>query len=331
MDVNQVYTALDDVIGLEISTVSENAAVEMHGSGKMYLRDQGQDYLLRGRSRNAMLKHLGVSNGLLKKLTNTTSTSLLTELCQRQGEFSLLRNASDLVGFAPKGRYKNVPVEKVIETISTTLGAAMTNYHRALVLPNYDVRVEVLGPNESAVKSNLKKDDLVKAGACVQFNPVGLTNPSVQTYGLRLICLNGQTATEVLQTYELGLDSTGSLDTLLEWMSNNVRKAYESLPAAVEKWNTLAADTITEKERPLLLAAVSKDAKLKGAVAEAFWAQATQEPPNTAYDVYNLITWASSNVMEDPQQIVLAQDVAAKFANDMVHKKYCPTCQRVAQ
>ena len=92
-----------------------------------------------------MLKHIGFPKGMVNKLKSGTASTVATELCRRVGETTALMQGEDnLVAFAQKGRYKEVPTLAVVESLEAALGTDV-DYHRAYVMPNYDVRIEVVG------------------------------------------------------------------------------------------------------------------------------------------------------------------------------------------
>ena len=331
MQVGEVVAVLDSVVGLGIQQL-EDVEIETLPDGVLSLVTGGDEFMLRGKPRASFLKTLGVTPKIMNRLTRDTSTTMLNELYDHSGHVSIIHDGSEAKSFVPNGRYTSIPVEFVLTCINEAIGPSVVNYEKAHVYPNYDVRLEVSGGNESRVITDAKKDvgDMVKGGAIVHFNPLGITDPYVQTYGQRLVCTNGMTSTEVMRSYELGNSDGENYSTLIAWMRDSVREAYTSIGEAVNKWTRLADDKLAPQDRPLLIGAIAKDAKLKGNAAEAFMARAMEEPPESSYDVLNLLTWLSSHVQEDPDAIQRAQNVAANFADARLHGKYCPTCRRAA-
>ena len=324
MNLVELLTELSTVTELSMQKLDEMAEVELTGTGELFLKDGGLPWPVTWEARKQLLKLIGVSNGLLVKLDKNTASQVLTELYRRQGGLTGLVSKEELVGFAEQGRYRPVVVEKMLDAVNQSLGEV--EYHRALVLPNYDVRLEILGQDEHAVLEG----DQVRAGIALQFNPVGLTHPAIQTFALRQVCVNGMTATTVLEQYTLDT-GYGEDPQVYGWARDTAKLAYDGLPEVVSQWQTLAGDSITQEDRALLLTALATRAKLRGKDAAALWARATEEPPQTAYDVLNLMTWVTSHVMSDPSRIIRAQQVSANFVAEELHQKQCPTCQRVAQ
>ena len=191
---------------------------------------------------------------------------------------------------------------------------------RAMVMPHYGARLELVG----GLEHHVKKGDLIRSGVLIDFNPAGLTDPVVQAYGQRLVCTNGMTAMTVLESHTL----TGNQDETEAWLREAVKTAYTGLESAVLRWREMAGFTIRPQDRSLLLGGLAKDSKLSGTAQAALYAQGTEEPPETAYDVLNLMTWLTSHVLENPQRIARAQAATARFAQDEIYHKHCPTCRR---
>jgi len=74
-----------------------------------------------------------------------------------------------------------------------------------------------------------------------------------------------------------------------------------------------------------------KEARISGDVAQAIEEHALEEPPETAYDLYNLITWGASHVLSDPLSILRARRAADSFSHEKTHRRLCPVCRARSQ
>ena len=314
-----IMEALGDVQDLEVEKISKEATVELDPTNKvMVVHDGARMWSVGEESYRSVMQYFGVSGSLVKRLSSGTASSVATEIMQSKGRASAIVRGLEMVGLAPKGRYKPLPVSTVLETIDEAVGGL--EWSRAMVLPRYRVRLEMLGEAEAEVA----KGDLVRAGVMVDFSPIGLSDPLVQTFGLRLVCTNGATSNVVLETHTLTSDE----DDNREWLAGAVASAYKGLDSAVDKWKELAHYQVAEEERPLLLGALAKAAKLKASEQTSLFARAVETPPDTAWDVFNLMTWLSTHVMQDPRRVALAQMATAAFAHEDTYHKHCPTCNR---
>ena len=317
-DVEQV---LAPVMGLSVAKLEMPARVVVADNGDMILQSGDVISELSDNARAGLLQRSKVAGGVVNRLSATTASTVMTELLGSIGATSVLYNRGEVQGFANQGRYRMVDTTMVLNSIEDALGSDM-EVHRVGIRPNNDVRLEILGDMEyEAVKG-----DMIRAGTMVQYNPVGLSHPRVQSYGLRLVCTNGATATDVLRSYAL----TGDNDDLGQWFQKSVRVSYDGLGDTVGRWRELQEDDISATDRPLILGSLAQRARLRGPVRDAFWARATEAPPENAYDMLNLLTWMSSHVITDPQQVARMQDVGAEFVDEQLHNKHCPTCHRPA-
>lgn len=322
MNSTELYTVLGPVLDLKVEKVSEEATLQVDHDGDIFLQDGMEEWKLEGVARKSMLHRIKAPNAMVKKLSAPTSSRVMTELYQRMGATSALFKGNVPVSFEPKGRYRSVPIDLVVAELEQAL--VEPDYHRAMILPNHDVRLEVMGQSEAAVVPG----DLVRGGVMVQFSPVGLTNPKVQSFALRLACTNGATSTSVIEDYSLGSNPDAKGPQIAKWIGTTAQSAYQSLPLTTAKWKPLTEVQVSAEDRPLLLGSLMRDSRLRPSETSALWAEATENPPETVYDVFNLMTWLSSHVLEDPERISRVQRVASNFVDEGAHSKFCPTCRR---
>lgn len=319
MDLTTLQNELQDLRDLRVETLSEDATLSVVPAEQfMIVRDGTDQYMLNGAVYANTLKYIGMAKSMATRLKSSTASAVATELMQSKGRATALLRDTELMAIVPKGRYKSLPVDVVLDTIEETLGDVECN--RVTLGSRYGARLELLGEREHEVI----KGDLVQSGVMIDFNPVGLTDPIVQSYGLRLVCTNGMTANTVLETYVMTPDVTETQT----WLRDAITNAYEGLDDAVIKWRDMAGFPVTPEDRALLLGGFIRDARLKATEQATLLSRATEEPPETAYDVFNLMTWFNSHVLTDPRRLARAQATAARFAQDNIYHRNCPTCHR---
>ena len=323
MDLQTLSAELTEVKDIQIRRLSKETLIQMIPDEKIInVFEDGQTWQAALAHYDQTMRHLGFSNAMAKRLAATTASQVASELLRQKGEVTALTRYDELLGMAPKGRYKELPVDLVLEVIQQNLGDAGTvDCNRAMILPKYGVRLEMIGDTEHEVV----KGDLIRAGVMVEFNPVGLTNPVVQSFGVRLVCTNGMTSNQVLESYSM----TADVENTREWLRQSVTKAYTGLADAVQRWRMMAGTAVTPTDRTLILGGIARDAKLNAKEQTALFTKAAEEPPETAYDVLNLATWVTSHVMTQPQRVIRAQNAVARFVQEDTAHKYCPTCKRV--
>lgn len=73
-------------------------------------------------------------------------------------------------------------------------------------------------------------------------------------------------------------------------------------------------------------AGIQREAKISGEDANAVRAMAVDNPPNTSYDLMNLLTHATSHLIEDPKRVAIAQKAVASYTSENEHARVCPVC-----
>ena len=262
----------------------------------------------------AMLKQAHISQDLAKRVAPETVAKLATESLK---ECSLLLKGGEVVDVADPHEYKLIPAPRVLDAVDRAIPDV--DFSRILTLPHHTVRLELLGIEEQAVQRN----DIVRAGAMVQFSPLGITQPLIQSFAVRLVCTNGVTSTEVMQQFDFGGEGN-----MWRWMTANIGKAYRAFPSMVQNWQRLAAEVVPEGHRASMVEGLLRQARIRGQDAEAVQALALDNPPETAWDVMNLVTYATSHILREPAHIVAAGDAAANYAGQERHADQCPICHR---
>jgi len=267
-----------------------------------------------------MARYAGIPEGMAKTLHPDTFGRVATELLERKQRYILVIKDGRVVDFARPGEYHPLNPERVLRSVEGAIPGI--DYHRVLIMPENSVSLEVIGDRRQPVSPG----DLVQAGANIAFSPIGTIEPLVQSYVLRLICTNGVMDNTVLREFHFG---GGEGDDIWQWFRRSVRDAYQAVDHIVSHYQRMMEDQISPEDRAAVLTAMLKEARITGQAAETVRAWAIESPPETAYDVMNLITRATSHILEQPQQIRRAQLAAASFSQEATHHRICPTCRRV--
>lgn len=266
-----------------------------------------------------MLQFFNVPVGFRKTLKMSTLAQVNNELLSKKEAFMVITEDGLVTGFAKSGTYKPINFERALKTIDQA--ADGVDYNRAFPIDNKTVQLEVITAQEVPVH----RGDLIKAGAMVQMSPLGITTPMVQSFAVVLACTNGATTNNVLDDFSYGSDGDGNL---FSWLRKSVRKSFRAVQKIGEAWRKMGEENILPEERAMVLEAMIKEAKLPPEIAEAVRARAIANPPETAYDVMNHITYASSHLLEVPRDIIRAQRAVAQFNDESQHSRLCPVCHR---
>lgn len=88
----------------------------------------------------------------------------------------------------------------------------------------------------------------------------------------------------------------------------------------------MTEEQIPADQRAMMLEAMLKEAKITGEDANAVRALAIDNPPQTSYDMMNLLSNASSHLLEDPNRVRRAQNTVASYTSETEHARVCPIC-----
>lgn len=324
MNRTQVLEKIQPILDLDVRNIEHTPRTRvMVAPGAVVLRPgDGRRHLeLSEGGVKSMAKFAGFPEGLAKNLSPDTFGRVATELLEHSQPYGVCLKEGMVVSFGKLMSRRQLDPERVLKTVEQSI--KFEDYNSALLLPDYAVSLDIVGGRRLPVA----KGDLVQAGATVAFSPIGTMQPLVQSYILRLACTNGATTQEVMRELQYG-GGGGDGDDVWQWFRQSVREAYQSVEHTVAHWRNLKREHVRAMDRPGLLEALLRRSGMTGTVAEAVRARALEEPPRNAYDMMNLITWASTHVLEEPRAILRARQVADGYAREMVHRKLCPVCHR---
>lgn len=268
----------------------------------------------------AMVNYVGLPLGIAKSLSPRTFGEVLGELLDRTGSYSMVVKEDRLTDMIPYGQKAVVDPERLLNVIEKAI--PVRDYNQVDLLPNRIASLEIVGEKHAPVA----RGEMVRAGVKINFSPMGTVSPIVQSYALVLSCTNGATANNVLAEFTAG-GGGGDGDNIWQFFRQSIRSAYGSFEKVVEGYRKLRTENIRPEDRAQMLEALLKQARIGGKVAEAVRSMAIERPPRNSWELQNLITYASSHLLEAaPRQ--RAQQVAADFADEERHSRTCPYCHR---
>jgi len=275
----------------------------------------------------AMANFIGMPAGMAKQLSPDTFGKVATELLSRKERYNLLmqedENGPAIGDFSVFRGTGGIKAERVVDTIERSIPNA--EFHRVNLFNDHSASIEVVGEQRQPVA----RGDLIRGGTMVTFSPVNTIAPSVRSFAVRCLCTNGMTSNDTIREYAFnggGGGGGGQGDDIWQWFRQSMRASYQALNAIVTRYQQLKDERIPQNERAAMLEALLREAKISGEDADAVRAQAIENPPRNAYDVLNLITWASSHVIREPERIRRAQLAAADFTSKDTHARSCPLC-----
>lgn len=274
----------------------------------------------------SLTKFVGLPLNIARAISPSTFGNCLSELLNGHGPYSVVMKDGRVTSVIPHGSKHTVHPERLMDIAEKAM--PLRDYHRAMVIDNTIASLEVLGERTSPVR----RGDMVRAGVKINFSPMGTVSPLVQSFGVILSCTNGATSNVVLSEYHGnggGSEGGSSGDSnVWDFFRKSIRSAYNSFDQVVGEWRHLSNENIPPEQRAAMLEALIRRAQLLPEVADSVRAMAINRPPQNAWEMHNLITYASSHLLREPKRIVRAQQVAADFADETQHGTTCPMCRQ---
>lgn len=332
MKKEEVLTRLEPIIGLKVRQAEGSGTRIVATAERIGIRPaQGAHFIeMDNNGAQGLARFVGVSWDIVKNLKPETFGNVATELLvKKSSHFGMVMKDGIVIDFL-KGGSHNVDTEKALTVMEKVIPDI--DYHRAVV-EGHNVSVEVVGDKRQPVV----RGDLIQAGALIRFSPLGSIAPSIQSYALRLACTNGATSNTILREYKYTGDSGrdggstgpgggGDGDSFWQWFRKSTHDAYGALNEIVTQYQKMIKERISPADRAALLEGMLKQAHISGANAEAVRAMALQNPPTNSYDMLNLLTYATSHILDNPNNIRQAQTVIADYSSEEEHTRICPLC-----
>ena len=288
---------------------------------------RGRTIVADDEGKKALFKGAGLDLTLGAKADHELLARVMSEVYQSDGGMAVTLNEEDQVtGLLPRGTAAvAIRPNRALRAIERGLSGDEHEYDR-VVRDGLTARIDVVGGQLHAVYpagTSPHRGDLLAAGATVEISPVGATIPHVYAYTRRLVCTNGMVATDVLVSYKFG---GGGDDNVYEWLRSGVRNAERAVGPIVDTYRRLAADNVPPGETAAILEGLINVARLPAPAAAAVRAQAIENPPQNQWDMVNLISWASTHVLDNPRDIRRAERATRSFVHEESHARMCPTC-----
>ncbi|MDD2730808.1 MAG: hypothetical protein PHW33_01645 [Candidatus Portnoybacteria bacterium] len=326
MKANEVLDHLKDVRSVTAKVVEREPATKIVVTPDMVTMRPGKGKRLLEVGKEGvkdLFQFLHMPPDMVGKIMPGTCGQVANDLLGHKERFELLMKDGKIIGFrAPHAGHSMSP-ERVLESIEKVV--EKPDYHKVAV-DGQNVNLEIVGID----KATVTRGDVVRAGALVKFSPLGISNPIVQSFVMRLVCTNGMTSSTVLREYSFGGGRGGDdkKDGLWSWFRKGLKEAYGSYSKVVERYQQMIKDEIPEAERAMMLEAMIKEAGLKDEAAATVRTMAIDTPIRNSYDILNLITYATSHVLEDPKQIHRARRATEVFQDNDSHALFCPVCRK---
>jgi hypothetical protein len=272
---------------------------------------------LEKKGEQALTNFVGIPKSIAENLSPELFGKVATELLGRKERFTVLMIEGFIVDFVQGAAgMQALDSERLVGTIEKAIHNA--DIQKVTIGKDFEASLEIVGDTRVPVQ----RGDLIRAGALVRFSPTGSIAPLVQSFCVRLACTNGATDTTVLREFHGG----GEGDSIWQWFRQSLGAAYGSVNNIANRYREMINDKLPAGERALMLEELLRQARITGEAADAVRAQAIEHPPRNAYEMFNLITWASSHLLKAPAQIDRARSIAAAYTSAESHDTFCPVC-----
>ncbi|MDD3984187.1 MAG: hypothetical protein PHU54_09700 [Candidatus Omnitrophica bacterium] len=273
----------------------------------------------------SLANYVGVSTQMITRLNDNTASTVLSELLQKKGSYVYHTKDDTVLSFYPDTKRIFVPVDRVVATIEKAVPDAA--YIRTMVDENNVVYIEMMGERRAPVNGSLLQNDIIAGGAFVAFSPMGTIKPVVRSYCLRVACTNGMITPVKAFGFEFGGNDG---DSVWQWFRDSIRKAYQSVTKIAGDFSAMTAEKIQPSDRAALLESMMHQAGIKDEIADALRAQAIERPPESSWDMTNLISFGTSHLMNDekPKRLLKAMNSISGYIGGARHNRECPMCHR---
>lgn len=270
----------------------------------------------------SLISLVGMTAKMRTDLTGPTFQKAASELLTKRGRFTVL--TKDGVGLEILGGKHHYPVEP--DRALRSIEQVGMNFHRVYTRDDRSVVIQTLGERiESVTKA---KGDRVQAGATVIFSPLGTVIPQVQSFCMVVFCSNGCAMEEVSESFSFA-DGGGSQnpDGFWEWFRKNLRKAADSIGIQTQHFREMQGHRINPNERPAALEGILQQAHLPDDMEKLVRARALAQPPENAWEMMNLITYATTHATDDYEVVRKSNKAMSTFAHNVAVHKVCPLCR----
>ena len=327
--------------------VSPRAKVEETVDGEVHVRfnsDKKQSFTIAGpEAMESLFNFTGIPKSLGKEYPSKLITPLLTHALQKKdGVVTVVDGDGRLLNVSDQAKLKPVmAAEQVLEhireqwpevqwqdgEISSPKGDRAYGADLIAITHNDVERLE------QRVDRNLHQrlpagGDPYRAGIHAHFNPMGITEPLIEPYIQRLVCLNGAIHSEYL-SHEWGR-GFGEGDDLWQWFRDGLIASNVAIGGVMDKYAEMVGQTFeTGTDRARAVEGFIRSARLTREDAQAVRDGAIANPPETQYDLFQLATaTATHGGSKSLEQLLNRQRVAASTASHPHIDRFCPTCNR---
>lgn len=271
---------------------------------------------------NSLVIRLNLPSSLPNKLSEQPdllvhNLQTLSSLKNMQGKM-LLRNGEVLSVVAPNALI--LPHEQVVNNIERRIKEV--RFDKVFEDPPGVFNIHAFTGNGQQLDAG--QGDYFKTGVKVVNSGLGLVQPSVSGYAVRLKCLNGAIAVDDLWRAPAKLSNEDGAD----WLDDSIRNARKVGKKFFAKIKSLKDIEIHSEHMDAFLESIYGDLGIPESVRDFISRRVFKEGADNMYDVFNHITYVASNyvaLQEHPRFVNRLLTAGGALTN---HAEVCPTCYR---
>lgn len=305
---------------LEPSSGAFQLAVERGATGAEQLRVQAgsRTFRISSEAYGKLGRLVGIPVGYLSR----TPVELMVPHVNHwltSGKLAVLGYAVEDTTVRLVGKGLDTPISclQVLDALEAVAGRELSAHH--VVHNLYDTCFSITTSEERAVQPG----DPVRSGITVETSYAGLVPLQISAYVHRLVCTNGAISSEHVyrHSHRLGEGTT-------EWLRDVLALAVGAADREVERLRQMREVRLTghlAESLESIFAEYSVPTRYREGLTE----QVLNAPPETLYDLYNLITQVGSNDVDVLAQPQMARRLMRAGGRMAQHHELCNQCHRV--
>ena len=332
--------SMPDGINPHALDVGPTAKIEATRDGAVnvrFNRDRNQTFTIESKeAMKSVAELVGLPSTVLKGYPSEFGTPLLSHgLRKKDGVVVISDEENRIVSVEDRDkRHPIMPAEQVVENLFMQwpelkfqdAQMSKTGFQSDILAITHDDEKRLEDWLQPGLHEFLPQGgDPFRAGVRISTNPMGLAEPVIEPYLLRLVCRNGAIHAEYMHN-EWGR-GYGEGDELWQWFRDGLQSSNVAIDGILSGYAGMIDQAIPQDGRAAAVEGYIRQARLGGDEARAMRDQAMNEPVRTMYDLFNLATanatHGNNNTLQD--MIGRQRRATANTANAEAHARYCPT------
>lgn len=310
--VDQTSHKVTDTSTIDVSKTQGSDLVITDGSKEFHLNDDI--------SKLAASRFVGINSYAFDKMTVGLQRRVIEAVLQASDPFSIITDDNRVIQLT-NSKASPINVVSLLDHIEKSIEGMQ--FHTASVRRNRIADISIVSPIVKPIKINGK--DVIQAGAFISVSPSGSSTPKVRAYTVNQICSNGAVSSAYGQEYNYtdGEQVNG-------WATDSIKESLASVGITAEQYIRLSKIEIDDdSQRKSIIRNMIEKSNLSEDNSKLVWDRAKQTPPNTLWDVFNIITYVVTHQMSGGTSRYNAWrgigDFAARHSN-VKHK--CDICNK---